>query len=68
MKKKTRAVIVENQRYEWSVAEEEWPKGTLKVWLEENKNKLYLQRTVNVSQPVTPADVAVEIKKRNGES
>jgi len=64
MKKKTRSIVVENQQYEWSVVEEEWPKGMLKVWFEGNKNKLYFQSEVSVSKPITPADVAAEIKMR----
>ena len=64
MKKKTRSIVVENRQYEWSVVEEEWPKGMLKVWFEGNKNKLYFHSEVSVSKPITPADVAAEIKMR----
>jgi len=41
-----------------------WPNGTLRVWLDGNKNRLYVKTEVSVSEPITPAFVAKVIKKK----
>jgi len=65
MKKKTRTIVVETRRYEWTVVEEKWPMGKLKVWSNGKKNELYLDCEVLVSEPVTPSDVAAAIRNKN---
>jgi len=62
MKNKIRSIVVDTERYTWSVVEDSWPKGTLKVWIDGDKNSLYLQTEVSVSEPVTPAIVEKVIR------
>ena len=40
MKKKTRSIVVGHKKYDWAVVEDEWLIGTLKVWVDGDKNNL----------------------------
>ena len=63
MKKKVRSILVENRNYNWSVVEEDWPNGILKVWADGDKNNLWLEVGVSVKEPIKPSHVADYIRK-----
>lgn len=46
MKKKTRSIVVDDKNYDWAVVEDMWPNGTLRVWIDGNKNNLWLEVSV----------------------
>lgn len=63
MKKKFRSIVVDNRNYSWSVVEKDWPNGTLRVWLDSDKNKLLLEVDVLVVEPIKPSHIAGFIRK-----
>ena len=64
MKKKTRSIIVDNTSYDWSVVENLWPNGTLKVWIGGSKNNLLLETPIQVLEPIKPSHVAAFIRNK----
>jgi len=65
MKKKTRRIVVDNRNYTYMVSEDCWPKNILKVWKEQDKNKILLQIEVDASEPITPSKVAAIIRAKD---
>lgn len=47
MKKRTREIVVNNISYIWMVDELLYPKGLLKVWIEGEKSKPYIELEFN---------------------
>ena len=65
MKKKVRNITVDGKLYSWSVVEKSWPNGVLKIWLEQDKNKLWLEIDVSVMEPIKPLKVIEIIRAKN---
>ena len=63
MKKKTRSIIVIDKNYEWLIVEDDWPNGTLKVWIDGDKNNMLFSQKVLVVEPIRPSHVASFIEE-----
>ena len=62
MKKRTRKIIVEQKSYLWLADETLFPECKLKVWLEGEKIKPFLEMLFHCENAVTPNIVAITIK------
>jgi len=68
MKKKTPSIVVDDQTYNWAVVENEWPNASLRVWLDGDKNILWLEIDVSVVGLINPSHIAELIRKTKEKS
>ncbi len=65
MKKKIRQITVDDNKYNWSVIEQNWPEAKLFIWIEGKKTKPWCCASFSLDekQSITPEIVSKTIKK-----